>query len=495
MEKKAIVYIYKRKLEKKDEDTLYYTCELYDVIKGTEIDISDNKVFVSECGNFNYPIANDIYNMDEQFIYAFPYYIDNLSPSKQALIEKQFKEDADFFEKNLLLQMFVQPLGHVETFISTADLDTYKSVNPDDYDEIAKAKEFELDEPNTIDDLVKEDEKQLQHTTEKTESTKPKLIYTDDIYQQVRKVVICQDEQIKAIATAIAKNQRIQDPRLKSNILVCGPTATGKTEIFRIIKDIANLPISMEDSTEYTAASYKGKDADEMLIHLYEQSGRNLEAAQKGIIIIDEIDKKVSKAGNETYSSAVIHSLLKMMEGHTYALELNDRNRSTIYFDTSHLTFALLGAFSGIEEEKIKRHVGFQREEPKEPTTKDIYTHESLIKYGLMPEFVGRNDTIVVMNSLDVPEYIRIMKESEKNHLLLYKKFFETNGINFIYDDKTIETIAEYAKKLGIGARGIKTIVERALSVANYYALSSSKYKELIITPETIEDNKKFILR
>ena len=348
---------------------------------------------------------------------------------------------------------------------------------------------------------LKEEITIVEHEIERRKNKKtptiivPKIIYADELYKSVSETVICQDEQIKKIATSVAKNQRLQDTSLKSNMLICGPTGVGKTEIFRTISKKTDLPITIEDSTEYTAASYKGKDVTEMLLHLYENSGKDIEKAQRGIVVVDEIDKKVSKGEHATFTSAVIQSLLKMMEGHKYQL-ISPDDKEMIIFDTSRLTFAFLGAFSGIEEfSRTKRGIGFNSPKEEKEDNKEIFNNETLKKFGLLPEFVGRNDNIVVMNSLDTEEYMRIIKESDKSQLLLYKKFFESIGINFKYDEKVIEEIAIEAKKLGIGARGIKRIVENALEVANYYALSQGLHKELIISPETIHDSKQYILK
>jgi ATP-dependent Clp protease ATP-binding subunit ClpX len=184
------------------------------------------------------------------------------------------------------------------------------------------------------------------------------------------------------------------------------------------------------------------------------------------------------------------------MEGHVYTFQTAKNGQ--VEFDTSQLTFAFLGAFSGIEEYSNKKMpLGFVTQEQIEESKKikNIYNDDTLKKYGLLPEFVGRCDTIVTMNSLGVEDFIKIIKTSDKSQLLLYKYLLKDIGIDFIYDEKTIEAIAKKANELGLGARSIKKIVENALSVASYQLFARNKFHKLIISPETIEDNKAYILK
>lgn len=498
MEREVLVFIYKRKRIKADNETESYTYEPSEILHGTEFNQDGNRIFIDDDQKFNYPFIEDVFNLDEKFVYAFPVYLDELSEGKKEKLIEQVRHEAEDFDKYLLFQIYSIGEDSLETLASMDGLETQMSVNTDDYDGFEEMRSTEFSSK------IKELKNEIQASETETKKAKvdnfpqiitPKIIYADELYESVSKTVICQDEQVRQIATSVAKNQRLQDTSLKSNMLVCGPTGVGKTEIFRTISKKTNIPITIEDSTEYTAASYKGKDVSEMLLHLYENAGKDKEKAQRGIIVVDEIDKKISKGDHATFTSAVIQSLLKMMEGHTYTLT-SPEDREAITFDTSRLTFAFLGAFSGIEEySRTKRGIGFNASSGEPQDNKEIFNNETLKKYGLLPEFVGRNDNIVVMNSLDINEYIRIIEESDKSQLLLYKRFFDGIGIDFKYDERTIEEIAKEAKKLGIGARGIKRIVENALAVANYYALSKGQHKELIISPETIHDNKQYILR
>lgn len=522
--KNSISIIYRRNKIESNEDTDIYVLEPVEMLNGTE-EVFDGYLTFTDKENNCYPFVDDEDAMNIEYVYSFPIYLNN--DKVEEMSDEDLKNASLYtkslrgYENHILFQSHNKKTGETKIYISENGKKKDKIIDPccpKDLENIIK--DPRLNEISSVDndlyesmikgflegmcakgyDFIKPEEffitpglPDKKETTPKVEVEAPTIIYADKLFEDVSKTVICQDEQIKKIATSVAKNQRLLDPSLKSNMLICGPTGVGKTEIFRAISKKTNLPITIEDSTEYTAASYKGKDVTEMLIHLYENANRDLERAQKGIVVVDEIDKKVSKGDHETYTTAVINSLLKMMEGQKYVLQLEDK--SSIVFDTSRLTFAFLGAFSGIEQySNNKRNIGFMSTDEEQPASQ-IYNNDTLIKYGLMPEFVGRNDNLIVMNALDVNELIRIAKESDKSQLLLYEKFFLSLGIKLMYDEKTLEEIAVEAKKLGIGARGIKRIVETALEVANYHCLSSEHYSKLIISPETIHDNKQYILK
>lgn len=500
MEENVIVFIFKRKKSQGDNGKIIYEYKFDRLLKGSKITHNCDTFFISD-EDKTIPYMEDTYSLDEEEAFGFPFSLKENDKNIDKTLEK-LNNEVDYLKKFIIYQSYDIKHDELKTLATIAEKEIYYILDPYGYEGIDSLKEQEELSDKLIEKYQFEDETEEIQEEEQEEYKNEipfiaKNIYTDDIYNEVSKTVICQDEQIKTIATAISKNQRSNNPNLKSNILVCGPTGVGKTEIFRNITKIANIPMSIEDSTEYTAASYKGKDVTEMLYHLYINANGNLEEAQRGIILVDEIDKKVSSGDHDTYTTAVIHSLLKMMEGHTYMVPQGP-HESEIPFDTSHVTFAFSGAFSGIEKytEEKKHSIGFNAQ--KEITTdksEKIYTNETLKKFGLLPEFIGRNDTIVVMNHLDIPQLTKIIKESNKSQLLLYKEFFNSNGIDFIYSDETINKIAMKAKELGIGARGIKTVVENSLKIANYYALSSSKYKTLEITEETIDNPEIFILK
>ena len=508
----ATILFERKVLKKMDNSTIFIYLPLQ-VIAGTEYNFNGTKILESpkKCVNvlkgstpvndkdscqddntYEFSYIDDISNMNEKYVYGFSIILDGLTPDKKLDVIRLMREDLEEIREHNIFHTYREVSGWSKLFVTANDLNV--NINAENYYELQDLMYGQLDDfKDDMQELINEQKPRISVPCVNL-FINPHTLFSNDIYEQVRQTVISQDDAIKKIAIAVAKNSRLEAPYLKSNLLICGPTGVGKTEIFRSIRDHFKVPVAFEDSNEYTAASFKGKDVTEMLAHLYENADGDIEKAQRGILIVDEIDKK---AGNEheTMTSAVINSLLKMMEGHTYKVEYQ---KSEIEFDTSLLTFAFLGAFSGIEELSTKkRNLGFLTSEQKDDQVKvdNIYTEDTLKKYGLLPEFLGRCDTVVRMNDLNEEDLIKIMKNSNKSQLRLYKQQFYDMGIDFVYGDDLIEAIAKKAVELKRGARSIKKIVEEALADINYQIYSSNYYHELIISPEILEDNKKYILR
>lgn len=505
----ALAILFERKKLKEDENATIYTYTPLEVINGQEISNDDNILFITkhvkslkgietdnkneETLTYEFPILSDVSCTFDSYVYAFPLIIDEKDKKDKTIISN-YKNEMIRLVKDAKKYKLIHIVNKSDSF-NKLFLDykgTKISISGDNYYEL-----FDLLYSTTLDTIDSLIPKSPLVETKSDSVLPSEYLYSNEIFDKVSKTVICQDEQIKQVATALAKNSRLESPSLKSTIILCGPTGVGKTEIFRAIKNSFDIPIKFEDSTEYTAASYKGKDVIEMLAHLIEEADGDVEKAQRGILVIDEIDKKISRNNeHETYTKAVIDSLLKMVEGHVYNVPLGRNDE--VEFDTSLVTFAFLGAFSGIEKFSNKNtSMGFISQETLAETQniKNIYNDDTLKKYGLLPEFVGRCDTIITMNKLGIDDFVKIIKTSNKSQLLLYKYLFKDIGIDFIYDDRTIEAIAKKANELGLGARSIKKIVENALAVANYQLFARNNFSKLIISPETIEDNKQFILR
>lgn len=508
-EKEVLTILFERKVLKKTENGIVYTYLPLEIINGTELNFNDNKTLKcnpkriktfkhanpDNSSEMDISYMGDIYNLDSKYVYGFSIDVSNQTEEEKKAYKDYLRKELIDIKKHIIFQTYRDYDGWSKFFISMDDLNL--EIDPEYYFGIQELIYGLVDEfKDDLTTTIKENYPRITKPSIVTTTTSLNALYADDLYNSVRKTVICQDEQIKTVATALAKNSRLTDGSLKSNILVCGPTGVGKSEMFRTISRNFNIPMAIEDSNEYTAASYKGKDMEEMLIHLYRNANNDLERAERGILVIDEIDKKASNGeDHETFKSAVINSLLKMMEGHTYNISVPG---GSIDFDTSLLTFVFLGAFSGIEEFSDKRRtLGFMSDEEK-AAQKDkhaIYSEKTLEKYGLLPEFLGRSDSLVIMDKLGMEELIKIIKMSDKSQLLLYKNLFRDMGIKFLYDDKVIEAIARKAMELNLGARSIKKIVEEALEEASFQVFSKNCYSSLTISEETIEDNKQYILK
>lgn len=326
---------------------------------------------------------------------------------------------------------------------------------------------------------------------DKTGKDKPQLDIAS-IYQEVTKNVICQDEQVEEILTAIAKNYMSNDKRIKSNILVTGPTGVGKTEIIRNIASHINLPVVEADSTEYTIEGYIGSSISDMLERLLKAADGNVKAAERGILVVDEIDKKSADSGDKVATKGVLDSLLKTMEGKVTRVNFENKK---IEFDTSKLTFIAMGAFSEIYENKNKQPLGFL-DTNNEIKSKNMITSQEFFNYGMPPEFIGRFNTIVNMNSLGYNELKSILINSEISKLKINKKFLQELGVLLSYDDEVINEIAKKALELNVGARSLDNIIEYALKKATFEILKEEKrYQELKLVKETISNNKQYILR
>ena len=499
---KVLTVLFERKLLRIQDDIAVYQFFPIDIVEAKELNFDGIKIIQTkdiheyiekECKNeeikqYEFSFIGDYSNSIERYGFGFSIILSKETPSEIRNHKKQMA--------NTIKDLRNYPLIHIIDYTSNDEqlilhVGKYNfKLNAENYFELS-------DIVNVANKLSEKKEVKEEKKIETPHIIVPKgALYSNEIYEEVSKTVINQDEQIKGIATALAKNSRIKDSSLKRNILVCGPTGVGKTEIFRVVRDSFGIPITIEDSGEYTAAGYKGKDVNEILLHLLDNANGDITKAERGIVVFDEVDKKAATNNeHEIYTTAVIKSLLTMAEGHTYIL--NVPGQGEIPFDTSHVTFSFLGAFSGIEELSGRKYpCGFAspEEQARALDIHNIYNDKTLATYGLPPEFLGRT-SIIVMNRLNEEDLIKIIKTSNKSQLLLYKKLLEEIGMRFKYDDNVVKAIAKKAIIIDEGARSIKKIVEKALEVADYEIFSNNNYKELIISEETIENNKKFILK
>lgn len=315
-----------------------------------------------------------------------------------------------------------------------------------------------------------------------------------DIYNEITKTVISQDAAIKKILTAVYKNNRFNDTTMKSNIFVYGPTGVGKTEIFRTISRMFDIPILIEDITQYTPAGYKGSNAENILINLYNMANGDLEVAQRSILVLDEIDKKVGDGDRNFNKEDFLKELLKIIEGGTYNIGVEIHK--SIKFDTSKLTVVVCGAFTDLYHKNgyDKRPIGYGKS--LEINDKKIELSD-FVKYGIPEEFLGRFDTVVGLNPLKKEDYIKILKESNKSPLTVYVESFKNIGIDLYMEDDIIEKIADEAVKIGVGgARTLKLITDKMLSEILYEVFDITDMNVSIgITKDTIENNKVYVIK
>lgn len=323
-----------------------------------------------------------------------------------------------------------------------------------------------------------------------------------ELQESVLQCIIGQDEQVKEIITAIYR--AIFFPMIKSNILIIGKSGVGKTETIKQIAARLHIPYTIEDATKYTQEGYYGADVTDMLYNLLDNANNNVGKAERGIIVIDEIDKKAGNNGEHDVSGVeVLKSLLKIIEGTKVVLPLPYVDEVTgefgdINFDTKNLIIVFMGAFAGLDKIREKRlntnQLGFATQSTtKIQTTRFI--KKDLINYGMPEEFVGRLDTIIEMNSLNKVNLTQILKASKLSIFKKYQTELFNIGILMSYSSEIFEAIAEESLSIDTGARELSNIVNRIFEKIIYEVLSNpGKFKKCMLSMDIIHDNSKYIL-
>lgn len=332
-------------------------------------------------------------------------------------------------------------------------------------------------------------------------SLKPKSIkeYLDDF-------VIGQDDAKKVIAVAVYNhykrlNQTITDDEVeieKSNILMVGKTGTGKTLIVKSIAKLLNVPFTIVDATVFTEAGYVGEDVESILTRLLQVCDYDIEAAEKGIVFIDEIDKISRKGDNPSLTRDIKEgtqqSLLKLIEG-TEVLVPPQGGRKhpeqkLLKVDTKNILFICGGSFDGIDNIISKRLntavIGFKKgkdaHEKQQENLLSYITHQDVRSYGLIPELLGRLPVLVHLEELDKTALTNILTEPKNALLKQYKKLFALEGITLNFDKAAIEFIVDKALEYKLGARGLRSICEAIITDAMFELPSKSEVKEYTIT-------------
>ena len=345
-----------------------------------------------------------------------------------------------------------------------------------------------------------------------TEVAFSELPKPQEIYNFLEEYIVGQDAAKRALAVAVYNHyKRIRQPEdaqaaeegveiAKSNILLLGPTGTGKTYLAQTLAKMLNVPFALADATALTEAGYVGEDVENILLKLIQAADYDVKKAEQGIIYIDEIDKVARKGGNPSLTrdvsgEGVQQALLKIIEGTQASVPpqggRKHPHQEFLTIDTTNILFIVAGAFAGLEEivgrRARKRGIGFGA--PIEIGGEEMIAEakpEDLREFGLIPEFIGRLPVVAAVTPLDQEAMMRILTEPRNALLKQYQRMFLLDGVDLEFTDDAIEAIADQALLRGTGARGLRSIMEEVLQQIMFEVPSREDVAKVVVDGEVV---------